>query len=77
MVVLDGIVMGSNVSLHIYFVYVLHIYLMRVCQYCSYPNCENELANAQGGVFCATHEHVAGCMVEKIQETQACLQHQD
>ena len=63
MIVMDGIVMGP-----------LH---------CAAINCTAELLNAHGEAFCATHVtqfgnkcHVVGCKNIKVQDTQACPQHQ-
>ncbi|KAF8994206.1 hypothetical protein BDQ17DRAFT_1392455 [Cyathus striatus] len=64
MVVIDGIVMGP--------------------QHCAYDNCSNTLVNHRGGVFCDVHNqefgarcHVCDCQNQKIDNTQACNEHQE
>jgi hypothetical protein len=50
---------------------------------CAYPECESELINARGGIYCALHEdlygakcHVANCTNDKQGQTLACEAHQ-
>ncbi|KAF8994394.1 hypothetical protein BDQ17DRAFT_1392423 [Cyathus striatus] len=64
MVVIDGIVMGP--------------------QHCAYDNCSNTLVNHRRGVFCNVHNqefgarcHVCDCQNQKIDNTQACNEHQE
>ncbi|KAF8979686.1 hypothetical protein BDQ17DRAFT_1394497 [Cyathus striatus] len=64
MVVIDGIVMGP--------------------QHCAYDNCSNTLVNHRGGVFCDVHNQEFGarccvhdCQNQKIDNTQACNEHQE
>ena len=52
--------------------------------HCAYQNCENELLNARGGVFCALHEQeyrnrcrIVGCNRDRVALTMACQQHQE
>jgi hypothetical protein len=63
MVVLDGIVMGPT--------------------HCAFDNCIADLDNSRGGAFCTNHEvqfgakcRVHNCQNDKINSTQACLEHQ-
>ena len=81
MVVVDGIVMGHTVSL---IVIEREWNYKFIIQFCAYENCESELANARGGVYCAFHEnlqgrkcHAANCNNNKVPGTQACQRHQD
>ena len=64
MVVLDGIVMGPT--------------------HCAFDGCTAALANACGGSLCLHHENVLGnrccvcdCLNFQIQNTDACVIHQD
>ena len=64
MVVLDGIVMGPT--------------------HCAFDGCTAALANARGGSLCLHHENVLGnrcrvrdCLNFQIQNTEACVIHQD
>jgi len=63
LVVLDGIVMGPT--------------------HCAYEDCTSDLINARGGVFCPFHEiqygaqcRVCDCPNIKVNQTEACEQHQ-
>jgi hypothetical protein len=79
MVVVDGIVMGHTVRLHLKCRNMTDIN----DQYCAFANCTSDLVNARGGVYCAFHEnlfgnkcHAANCSSAKVQGTQACETHQ-